>query len=266
MRNSPYVLLISVLVLIGGLVGLRMAARSSLFTVRVVEFSPAPGTLSGTTAPATTIVSDDTLRSLAAVPVGSANLFHLDLGVVRERLLSNEWIENVELRKHFPNTLAIAVRYKKPAALIKEGKSVRYVDQAGHPFGSLNLNLESDLPMLSGGHDWKGQRVKEALTLLDRWSNFKWGVPVQVSEILFDADRGFRVVVTYPISTQIRGRAVVQLGASMTPDEDELFTGSDKQLTRLSTVFQYLSQKQVYARQIFADTGKKIVVKIARRS
>jgi hypothetical protein len=55
------------------------------------------------------------------------------------------------------------------------------------------------------------------------------------------------------------GRVMVELGRSFSLDPQA-------QLGRLKEVLFYLSRNNIRARQVFADLGKKIVVKIARSS
>jgi cell division septal protein FtsQ len=255
MKNSSRTAIgLSLLVLAGVALGLERAAHSSLFLLRTVEFSfvKPPGE--------TLPISQTQLQALAAVPVNRSNLFSLELGPIEQRLLAEPWVSAVRLEKHFPSTLAIAVRFRDPmATLVSAGHRLIYVDPNGKTFGTLNLALQQDLPMISGIKESDTGLLADAVDVLKQWSQFHWKVPAQLSELSHDPDHGFRAVVSYSLSPTRKGRTVVNLG-------QDVRTELEGQLSRISEVLGYLAQKQIAARQIIADSGKKIVVKIARRS
>ncbi len=229
------------------------AMRSPLFTVRVVEVVDQPES-----AP----VDAARIEALAGVPVGNVNLFALDLSEIEKRILSEPWIREVRLQKRFPQTLSISAVYREPQALVqREGGQMGYVDADGKVFGRVNLMKSADLPLLSGFSD-QPSRVREALDLLAQWNESSVGDQSEVASLSFDAQKGFRVLATYPLGTSqpaLRGRVLVELG-------QEIDSELPGQLERLSRVFQYLHRNSIAARQIWADTGKKIVVKTAHGS
>jgi cell division septal protein FtsQ len=231
--------------------GVYKAMRSPLFTVRVVEVADQPEN-----AP----VDAHTISILAAVPVGTTNLFELPLAPIERRILANSWIREVKLQKRFPQTLAISVVFREPQALLQTTQgALAYVDSDGKVFGDVTLMVQPDLPILSGFSAQPQTRVVEALKLLAVWSASKVGAVTQISNLSYDPERGFRALVTYPVFPKGRGRTLVELG-------QEIDAELDASLARLEHVFRYLATNGIAARQIWADTGKKIVVKIARRS
>jgi hypothetical protein len=230
--------------------GMYRALHSPLFTVRVVEVSDLPET-----AP----VNAATIETLAAVPVGKMNLFALDLAAIERRILANPWIREARLQKRFPQTLSVSVVFREPQALMQgDGGKLAYVDADGRVFGQVNLMNSADLPILAGLHKQPMQRVREALIVLSTWNESSLAPNSEISTLGWDSDRGFRAWVVYPTKS-FRVRALVELGQEV----DAQLPG---QFERLSKVFQYLSTNSVAARQIWADTGKKIVVRTAHGS
>lgn len=242
----------SCLAVMGAVIGLYLAMHSPLFTLRVVEVSD-----QDEKAP----VDATTLSMLADAPVGRENLFTLDLVDIEARIKAHPWIRAVHLKKRFPQTLAINVTFREPKAMfqLKQG-GLQYIDTDGTLFGQVNLAQAADLPVLSGFDGISpAPSAAEGLRLLDTWKNSSLGKLTQVSSIAFEEERGYRLLVTYPLRKQGRGRAMVELGQDI---DGEL----EPQLGRLAEVFNHLSRSGASAREIWADAGKKIVVKIAHGS
>ena len=128
-------------------------------------------------------------------------------------------------------------------------------------FGQVNLMVQPDLPVISpsgSGH------VLEALQLIHGWDQSELSKAAQLSQLQWDVERGFRALVTYPMEPPAaagsKGRTFVDFG------QDLDASAAKAQFERLSKVFQYLSTNRVMARQVWADAGKKIVVKTAHGS
>ncbi|OFZ18787.1 MAG: hypothetical protein A2X94_06210 [Bdellovibrionales bacterium GWB1_55_8] len=226
-----------------------LTTRSPLFVIQAVELAEQPDE-----AP----VDAQTILRLAAVPTGKISLFELDLFEVERRILANPWVEEVYLQKRFPQTLSIAVRYREPVALIQTKKQgLRYVDVRGGVFGAVTLMYQPDLPLLSH-FDSAEQRIPEAIQLIRDWQNSPVGKDAEIASIVWDGEKGFRALTSY----LLRGgkhRVMVDLGM-----ESGLVLKSN--LEHLARVLRYLSHRGIAARQVWADAGKKIVVKTARGS
>jgi hypothetical protein len=227
-----------------------LAYHSPHFLVRVVEVADLP---------ADAPVTAEEVISLAAVPVGRANLFDVDLAAVEKRVLANDWIREVRLQKRFPQTLSITVGLRRPRALMQAGDgSLAYVDQDGRAFaaGRVSLARSPDLPLLPA------ERLGDGLKLLDAWERARLEAAFPLASLAYDADRGFRALVAYRLGARaqaVTARATVDLG-------HEIDVETDSQLGHLRNVFNYLVTNGVAARQIWTDIGKKIVVKTARGS
>jgi len=244
--------------------GLWSATSSPLFTLRVVEVTDLP-------APAP--VDAQAIQALVGMPQGS--LFRLDLEEVERRILSNPWIREVRLKKRFPQTLTVSVEFREPKAMLQKGDgTITFLDDSGLSFGRANPGLPTashlDLPVIvasaNGFSEDNPDRIAEALQFVDAWNQSPISLSAQVASLSFDREKGFRALITYPITDRShlsalkgRARAYVELGQEIDADRGD-------QLKRLDDVVRYLSTQGISARQIWADAGKKIVVKIARGS
>ena len=242
-RSNPlYIYIFSGLSVLGVIVGLYGALHSPLFMVRVVEVAEQPED-----AP----LDARTVSMLADVPLGEVSLVDLNLESIRRRLEAHTWIRGAVLTKRFPQTLSIQVIYRAPIGLLQSPKGkLQYVDSDGSLFGVLDLSAKSDLPLLSGS------RQDDAIRLLRSWSARKWRIANQVSQIVYDEEEGFQVWTTFKPSH----RVVVILGQEIDA------TDFDEHLARIDSVFGQVVTRAIPARQIYADSSKKIVVRTVRGS
>ncbi|MBY0470210.1 FtsQ-type POTRA domain-containing protein [bacterium] len=223
--------------------GARFSKRSPLFTLHKVRVDGDPQ-------------AAEALIALAEIPLHQVSLFAVDLEAIEKRILKNPWISSVHLKKKLPDTLVISPTFRAARALYQsENGQLSYVDSEGKQFGHFSLLKAADLPVLSG---FKESEIKHALELLDLWD--REFVPLaQVSEISMENTKGLRVFATYPISGG-RGRTTIELG------DWHLLNPPQTELKQLKAVLNYLSNHGQSASLIWADIGKKIVVKIARGS
>jgi cell division septal protein FtsQ len=241
----------SLLAVTGAVVGVRAALRSPLFLVEVVEINPSDASMP---------VDLQELTDLAAIPEGKVNLFALDLKRVEARLLTSPWVREVTIQKRFPQTVSIGVTFRSPKALLQaESGALAYVDQDGKVFGKATLLVYPDLPVLSGfGQDSlsRTQRLQEALAVISHWP----AGSAELSALSWDDERGLRALAAYGPTS----KTLVDLGTDIGANGDvNLLT---EHFERLSRVFEYLRKNSIAARQIWADAGKKIVVKTTRGS
>lgn len=226
----------------------RHAMRSPLFVASIVEITdPAEGSP----------LDAQEISELAAVPVGKVNLFDLDIESMKQRLLTNSWIKSVTIQKRFPQTVAIDVGFRKPVALFQRSNGVvSYVDEDGSIFGRVNLMYQPDLPILSG-FETSSDRMKQAIVALRAWSVSQAAKSGQIASLQWDPERGFRALVSYSVGTR-KGRTMLDFGHELEPELDHQFD-------RVAQVLGYVSTRSIAVRQIWADSGKKIVVKLARQ-
>lgn len=228
--------------------GIYRAMSSPLFLVRVVEVSELP---------AYAPLDSEMILEKAAIPIGKVNLFALDLADIAARIRKNAWIREVRVQKRFPHTLTISPIFHEPKAILqKKDDSLAYVDSGGHVFGKVEPRYRSDLPVL---HQVE-ENMKAALQIVHQWGEADLSSTTELSSIAFDKKRGFSAYVVYPLSKGDQmGRAVIDFGHEIDGD-------FDLRLNRLQRVFHYLGTQTIAAHQIWADKGKKIVVKIAHGS
>ncbi|MBC7386754.1 MAG: FtsQ-type POTRA domain-containing protein [Cryobacterium sp.] len=251
--------------LFAGIVGV---ANSDLFTVRVVEVvglgsAPPPvddmpsEATNETVVPRTlTPLDANQILEIAKVPTGSTNLFSLKLSGIEQRLLSHPWIKGVTISKRFPQTVAISVVFREPIAILQNSVgALYYLDSDGTAFAPLNLKSNSDFPVLIR---FPNEQILPALRFLQAWSLEGLDQKSPVASLEWDAEKGLEVMVTYPLALS-PGRVLVDLGRAFESDPEA-------QLGRLQQVLNYLTSNGIRARQVFADLGKKIVVRIARSS
>jgi len=93
-------------------------------------------------------VPQDTLLSLTALE-GMPNLFSVNLKEVVRRLESHPWIEQVRVRKVFPNKILIQIEEKKPMAIIQL-EELYYIDIKGEIFSPVMNKDEFNYPYLTG--------------------------------------------------------------------------------------------------------------------
>jgi hypothetical protein len=90
----------------------------------------------------------ETLLSLTVME-GMPNLFSVNLKKVVNRLESHPWIDQVRVRKVFPNKLLIQVEERKPIAIIQLGE-LYYIDTQGEIFSLVGDRDEFNYTYLTG--------------------------------------------------------------------------------------------------------------------
>ncbi len=238
--------------------GIFGVANSDLFTVRVVEVVDLGGAPADDSTAIHKLTPLDTqqILEIAQVPTESTNLFSLKLSGIERRLLAHPWIKGTTISKHFPQTVSISVVFREPVAIAQNSDgALYYIDSDGTAFAPLNLKSNSDLPVLV---NFPAEQMVSALRFLQSWSSLGLDSKSRVSSLEWDSEKGLQVMATYPLP-QSPGRVRVELGRSFTTDPEA-------QLGRLREVLLYLTKNGIRARQVFADLGKKIVVRIARSS
>jgi hypothetical protein len=236
-------------VLAGVGVGISCAIRSRLFLLRKVEVARYEES------PYSSMPIDErTLIRIASVPVGKVTLFDVDLSLIEKRLLAQDWIGDVKLLKRFPDTIVISVKFRQPQAILQNMKGgLVYVDTSGRAFGTVNLLSLADLPILTGFSEQA--RIQQALGLLKKWEHSELNQLSGISSVHWEPEKGFRVLVTYSLKEKGgQVRTMVDLGQDI---DDSL----DGKFQRIAIVIQHLSSKSIAVRQVWADAGKKVVVK-----
>ena len=93
-------------------------------------------------------MTKESLRSLTVIE-GMPNLFSVNLREVVKRLESHPWIEQVRVRKIFPNKIFIQVEERKPMAIIQL-EELCYIDTKGEVFSPVGEKDDYNYPYLTG--------------------------------------------------------------------------------------------------------------------
>lgn len=71
-------------------------------------------------------------------PLLGENLLSLPLPLVEELLSANPWVEGVTVQKRLPNELRVALLERRPAALLRDGLKLVYLDEQGQPIATFD--------------------------------------------------------------------------------------------------------------------------------
>ena len=93
-------------------------------------------------------MTKETLHSLTVME-GMPNLFSVNLKKVVKRLESHPWIDQVRVKKVFPNKILIQVEERKPMAIIQLGE-LYYIDTHGEIFSPVGDKDDYNYPYLTG--------------------------------------------------------------------------------------------------------------------
>jgi cell division protein FtsQ len=93
-------------------------------------------------------IQKETILSLAELE-GMPNLFTLRLKEVAKRLESHPWVEQVKVRKVFPNKILIQIEERKPVAILQL-EELYYIDNKGVIFSPLGDGDLYNYPFLTG--------------------------------------------------------------------------------------------------------------------
>ncbi len=93
-------------------------------------------------------ISRETVLSLIELE-GMPNLFTLRLGEVAKRLEQHPWIEEVKVRKVFPNKISIRIEERRPIAILQLEEPY-YIDTKGVIFSPVGDGDELNYPFLTG--------------------------------------------------------------------------------------------------------------------
>lgn len=91
--------------------------------------------------------TDRASMQAAVSPWLSQGMLHLPIRQIRSAVLADKWVDDVQLRKQWPNTLVLHVAEQRPVASWQQNA---YLNYRGEAFSPKNMIAEHDLPALSG--------------------------------------------------------------------------------------------------------------------
>lgn len=134
----------------------------------------------------------------ALAPLLGSNLLSLPLPLVEELLSTNPWVEGVTVQKRLPDELRISLVERQPAALLRDGSSLVYLDGEGRPIavfdpvrdpvrdparGPRDLLLVSVAPATDAEPSGAFEVARELATTAPRWA-----ATLSEVEVLGDGD------------------------------------------------------------------------------
>jgi len=135
MRTASQLLLLSLLLFLGHWVYLHLL-EDPFFRVREVEIEGCAK------------INQEAIRSLIMIE-GMPNLFTLSLGKIAKRLEKDPWVDQVILRKVFPNKVRIRVEERRPIAILQL-EQFYYIDAKGVIFSPAKDGDGYNFPFLTG--------------------------------------------------------------------------------------------------------------------
>ncbi|MEO8195345.1 MAG: FtsQ-type POTRA domain-containing protein [Thermoanaerobaculia bacterium] len=114
-------------------------------------------------------------------PLLGENLLSLPLPLVEELLAANPWVAGVTVEKRLPNELRVSLVERRPAALLRDGLKLIYLDEQGRPIavfdplrdplrGSRDLLLISVSPATGAAPAGAFDVARELATSAPEWA------------------------------------------------------------------------------------------------
>lgn len=163
------------------------------------------------------------------------NLVSLNLKMIRKRLLAHPWIDEADIRRTFPGSIAIRIREQEPMAVLDFGKQF-LINNRGVIFKEAQASEMSGLPVMSGIEysDWKTPETPETevfvsvLEILNIGRSPKTVLPnTLIKNINVDREIGLTLETYGPVKK-------IQLG----------YGGYRKKYSRLEKILSYVEQDE----------------------
>jgi len=122
--------------LVGAQQGYAYVTTSPRFAAENLLFAP------------TDHISSERIAALMGLEPGT-NLLAVDTDELERRIAGERWVESVEVRREFPDTLRVEVVEHVPAAVLLADRFY-LIDGAGKPFKRLGRGERGDLPIITG--------------------------------------------------------------------------------------------------------------------
>ena len=140
------------------------------------------------------ITTPDSLKKFANISY-EMNMLTIDPEVIKDRLLSHPWIAGAEIRRIWPDRLAVSIKEYRPNALIvQDEEGLQYLDRNGRVFAAVTSGQDLDFPVITGldafnTMEEKERLLGEATSFLRLAERNNPNLPAQnISEIHFNRD------------------------------------------------------------------------------
>lgn len=178
-------LLCIALLIAGGMLTYSMLSRSDFFQVSEIEIT---GNLH---------VTQKQILDFAGIDV-QTNLLAMKVGVMKEKLEAHGWIEQVRIKRDWPNRVILSVRERTPVALVSLEDGLYFLDRKCVCFARALPPENIDFPVISG-HGLEGLGVNE-------------NQEQQVDEVLWEALRFIRLTGWGSVALPRQNVSEVHLG------------------------------------------------------
>lgn len=246
--RRPLVIAGAALLVVGGAVAAhQLVTRSPHFAVRAVRVVPTPRH-----------ASEEALATRAAIPSGT-NLFALDLEAVAQRVAEDPWVARVKARRELPNTVALDVEERVPAAVVALGP-LYLADPTGAVFKRATPDEAARFPIITGldrdrfvdEPERARADIREALAVVAAWSTD--AARPALGEIHVDHAIGLTAYTTTGVGVRL-GRAGTEPPAALAA-----------RLARFDRVWASLAATKERPRLIYLDNRARpdrVTVKLA---
>ena len=177
-------------------------------------------------------MNKDEIRSIVEDNI-SGGFFTVDLNRVREIVSQQPWVENVSLRRRWPDALEVFVEERKPIAFWNDDG---YISESGHVFKPESIDKKLNLPELDGP-DGQHNNVWKFMNVLYKEMSL---LNYTVTSLELDERRAWQLKIEKNIGVgdeEIRSGISVRLGRFDT----------EKRLRRFVRVLPELSAKKEFA-------------------
>jgi cell division protein FtsQ len=145
--------------------------------------------------------SPEEIANVAELTTG-VNIFGVDTGRARTRVLSDPWVKDATVEKKLPGKIAVAVIEKEPAVLVASGETYLYT-RDGQPIKALEARDPSDFPIVTGlsaqtlvdDREGAARMIKGGLDFAESYERTGLGQRAPVEEIHYEKDGAMSVVV-----------------------------------------------------------------------
>ena len=132
------------------------------------------------------ISSDDIIR-IAGID-GNINIFRINTGELKKRLLCDLRIDDVEISRKFPATIVISVKERQPLAYVASGFGFVEIDRQGVVLSAFKTLRKINVPMITGvslGDVYVGDKAdrQEVMNVLPYLASLDENTLNQISEV-----------------------------------------------------------------------------------
>jgi cell division protein FtsQ len=173
----------------------------------------------------TEITTADDIIALTGV-TDTTVLASMDLLAVRQSILGNPFVKDVEVTRDPPSTLVVAVTERTPMAMLLNVNGKDWlVDEDGFILPAVSSHAVHDLPVITGAEDADGlepgtrvvqQKVQKALQVLRVADQVEKGLAAMISEVslrqerdlvLYTLEGGVPVILGSPVRLEDKFRS-----------------------------------------------------------